>query len=68
MRRLGRWILGLLLVIAGAVAALYGYTAYRFGHRYDIASRNLTLPSDSASLERGRRLDTSQESLLVLRG
>ena len=59
MRRLGRWILGFLLVIVGALAALYGYTSYRFAHRYDIASRNLTLPTDSASLERGHRLATT---------
>jgi mono/diheme cytochrome c family protein len=59
MRRLGRWVLGLLLVIAGAVAALYGYTAYRFNHRYEIASRNLTIPTDSAALERGHRLATT---------
>jgi len=59
MRRLGRWILGFLLVIVGALAALYGYTSYRFGHRYDVASHNLTLPTDSASLERGHRLATT---------
>ena len=59
MRRLGRWILGLLLVIVGALAALYGYTTYRFNHRYEIASRNLTIPTDSASLERGHRLATT---------
>jgi len=59
MRRLGRWILGFLLVIVGALAALYGYTSYRFAHRYEIASRNLTLPTDSASLERGHRLATT---------
>ena len=59
MRRLGRWILGFLLVIVGVVAALYGYTSFRFNHRYDIASRNLTLPTDSASLERGQRLATT---------
>ena len=59
MRRLGRWFLGLLVVIAGAVAALYGYTTFRFNHRYDIASRNLALPTDSASLERGKRLATT---------
>lgn len=59
MRRLGRWFLGFLLVIVAAVAALYGYTSYRFNHRYDIVSRNLTLPGDSASLERGHRLATT---------
>ena len=59
MRRLGRWILGFLLVIVGALAALYGYTSYRFAHRYEIASRNLTLPTDSASIERGHRLATT---------
>jgi len=59
MRRLGRWILGFLLVIVGAFAALYGYTSYRFAHRYDVTSRNLTLPTDSASLERGHRLATT---------
>ncbi len=59
MRRLGRWFLGLLMVIAGAVVALYGYTTFRFNHRYDIASRNLTPPTDSASLERGKRLATT---------
>lgn len=59
MRRLGRWILGFLLVIVGALAALYGYTSFRFAHQYDIASRNLILPTDSASLERGHRLATT---------
>jgi mono/diheme cytochrome c family protein len=59
MRRLGRWFLGLLVVIAGAVVTLYGYTTFRFNHRYDIASRNLTLPTDSASLARGQRLATT---------
>lgn len=59
MRRLGRWILGFLLVIVGALAALYGYTSYRFSHRYGIASRNLVLPTDSASLDRGYRLATT---------
>ncbi len=59
MRRLGRWILGVLVVFGVALAALYGYTAYRFNHRYEVAGRNLTIPSDSASLERGHRLATT---------
>ncbi|MBP1778942.1 MAG: hypothetical protein H6Q86_4953, partial [candidate division NC10 bacterium] len=41
MRRLGRWFLGFLLVIAGALGALYGYTALRFNRSYDVATRPL---------------------------
>ena len=59
MRRLGRWLVVLLLIVACAVAVLYGYTSYRFNRRYDIASRDLTLPTDSASLARGQRLATT---------
>jgi mono/diheme cytochrome c family protein len=59
MRRLGRWFLGFLLVIAGALAALYGYTALRFNRSYDIATRPLTLPTDSASLARGQHVATA---------
>ena len=59
MRRLGRWFLGFLLVIAGAVAALYGYTVFRFNRSYDVATRPLTLPTDSASLARGQHVATA---------
>lgn len=59
MRRLGRWFLGVVLVVAGLFAALYLYTTVRFNHEYEIASRSLVLPTDSASIARGERLATT---------
>jgi mono/diheme cytochrome c family protein len=59
MRRLGRWLVVLLLMVAAGIAVLYGYTAWRFNRTYEIAARPLTLPTDSMSLARGEYLATA---------
>ena len=56
MRLLGRLLLGLVLLIAVVVASVYVVSSWRFSRKYQVASRSLVIPTDSAAIERGRRL------------
>ena len=56
LKRLGYLALGLLLLIAGAVAVIWVITSARLRKTYLVPARVVTVPTDSAGIERGRHL------------
>jgi cytochrome c553 len=60
LKRVLRWIRRTVYVLAGllvlALATLYAMTEFRFRRHYDVTVQALTIPTDEASLARGKYL------------
>ena len=56
MRRAGYVLGGALALVLVVVTAVYAVSARRFSHRYAVAVAPLTVPTDTASIARGRHL------------
>jgi mono/diheme cytochrome c family protein len=60
LKRILRWIRRTVYVLAGllvlALATLYAMTEFRFRRHYDVTVQALTIPTDEASLARGKYL------------
>jgi len=56
LRLLGRLVLGVLVLVAVAAGLLYVLTERRITRRYDIPPEPIAIPTDAASIERGRYL------------
>jgi mono/diheme cytochrome c family protein len=55
-RIIKRILLGLAALIVLAIAALYGASEWMLRTRYDVNPQSIVIPTDAASLERGRHL------------
>ena len=59
-RRVFRWlgyaVVGLITLVVVAVGAVYAVSSARISKRYDVKPAPLAIPSDSASVARGRHL------------
>ena len=62
MKRFLRWggyaVLSLAAVLAVAYGAVYGYTEYRLGRKYDVPRMALALSADSEVIAKGRHIAT----------
>lgn len=59
-KTLGKVIVGFFVVIALAIAAVYGVSSSRMNKQYDVAATPLTVPSDADSISEGHRLYVSR--------
>jgi cytochrome c553 len=58
-RRLIMGAAAIVFLIAGALAGIYGFSTQGMTRRYDVPEETLTIPTDSASIARGRHLATA---------
>jgi mono/diheme cytochrome c family protein len=66
MRKIMIWlrnlVLGMIIVILLVVAGAWTVTQYRVNKVYDIPQANIAIPTDAASIERGRYLATAMST------
>jgi cytochrome c553 len=51
---------GVLLVLVAAVGIIYGVSSYRLNRKHTVTVREISIPNNSATLERGRHLVTTR--------
>jgi mono/diheme cytochrome c family protein len=56
LKRLAYAVIGLLLLVVGAIAVIWGITSVRMDQTYVVRATAVTVPTDSAGIERGRHI------------
>jgi len=56
LKRLGYLAVGLLLLLIGGLVVVWGITSVRMDQTYHVPAKPVTVPTDSAGLERGRHI------------
>jgi cytochrome c553 len=56
LRIAGCVLAGLLVLVVASASALYGWSSWRLRRHYEVAVTAVTVPSDAASIERGRHV------------
>ncbi len=67
--RFAAWTLGVVLaLVLVATGALYAYTQHHFDKKWAIAGHQLTIPTDTLSIARGRRIATAMSKCVDCHG
>jgi mono/diheme cytochrome c family protein len=56
MRIIGKILLGLVVLLVVAVGVVYALSSSRLGRKWNVAPKEITVPTDSASIARGQHL------------
>jgi len=56
LKRLGYLVVGLILLIVGALVVVWGITSVRMEKTWHVQAKPVTVPADSAGIERGRHI------------